>query len=210
MISRKYCVDSTIWLQKNFKDQYAKKAKQRGLRSRSWFKLETIDRIDSLFYSGMTVVELGSSPGGWSLYARKKIGSTGNIIACDILPMKDILGVDFFRGDCTDINFLQKLFVHTRNERAQIVLSDMSPNTTGIPIIDINKSIYLGNLALNICHHVLVPGGTFLVKIFQGSGFDEYLHCVRYLFHRVRIRKPDSSRYYSREVYIVAKEYKQS
>lgn len=201
-------MSATKWLQGHFKDQYARNAQKRKLRSRSWFKLEAMNRIDTLFNVGMTVLDLGSAPGGWSLYAKHEVGNTGNIIACDILPMQNIYGVCFFHGDCADINFFKVLFTWTQNEKVQVVLSDMSPNITGISIVDINKSIYLGNLALDICHNVLITGGTFLVKIFQGKGFDEYLYCIRYLFRTVKIRKPDASRNRSREVYIVAKEYR--
>lgn len=209
MIYSKYFVGSKIRrLKHSFNDQYVQRAKKQELRSRSWFKLEEIDRMDSLLRVGMTVVDLGSSPGGWSLYAKKAIGQSGSVIACDIMPMKNIFGVDFFQGDCTDINFLKMLLLKIKRKKVQVVLSDMSPNTTGISIIDINKSISLGNLALDICRNILVPGGTFVVKIFQGSEFDKYLSYVRYSFRTVRIRKPDSSRCRSREVYIVAKKYK--
>lgn len=198
---------SKIWLQEHFRDQYARNAQKRELRSRSWFKLAEINQVDVLLRTGMKVVDLGSFPGGWSLYAKNKVGSTGKIIACDILPMRDINGVHFFHGDCTDINFFKNLFVWTKNKKVQVVLSDMSPNITGIAIVDINKSIYLGNLALNVCRNVLMSGGNFLVKVFQGEGFDKYLLFLRCMFRTVRIYKPVSSRNRSREVYVVAKEY---
>lgn len=201
-------MNSIVWLQRHFNDQYTRKAQKRGLRSRSWFKLAEINKIDTLFRVGMTIVDLGSAPGGWSLYVKNKIGDTGNIIACDILPMRDICGVHFFQGDCSSINFLKILFTWTKNKKVQVVLSDMSPNITGISIVDINNSVYLGNLALDICHNILIPGGNFLVKIFQGQGFDKYLYDIRYFFHIVKIRKPNPSRCSSREVYIVAKKYK--
>lgn len=197
-----------MWLREHYKDKYTKKARQLGLRSRSWFKLEIIDQVDMLFCSGMTVVDLGAAPGGWSLYVKNKVGSIGNIIACDILPMQHIDGVYFFKGSCVDVNFLKMLFKWTKNKKVQVVLSDMSPNMTGVSIIDVNQSIYLGNIALKICQDILMPGGTFLVKVFQGLGFNDYLYSVRHLFRAIKIRKPDASRCRSREVYIVAKEYK--
>lgn len=197
-----------MWLREHYKDKYVQAARKQGLRSRSWFKLEAINCIDILFRSGMTVVDLGAAPGGWSLYAKKQVGNTGSVVACDILPMQYICGVYFFLGDCVDINFLKMLFKWTENRKVQVVLSDMSPNISGVSIVDINRSIYLGNIALNMCQNILIPGGTFLVKVFQGSGLDKYLCNVRHLFRTVKIRKPDSSRCRSREVYIVAKEYK--
>lgn len=201
-------MNSITWLHEHFKDQYTRKAQKKALRSRSWFKIEEINKIDYIFRAGMKIIDLGSAPGGWSLYVKNKIGKTGIIIACDILPMKSIFGVYFFQGNCTDINFLKMLFAWTKNKKVQVVLSDMSPNMTGISTIDINKSIYLGNLALKVCRSVLMSGGTFVVKIFQGIGFDEYLYNIRNLFHTVKIRKPGASRCCSKEVYIVAKEYK--
>lgn len=199
---------SSDWLRECFKDKYTWKVRKQELRSRSWFKLEAIDQIDSLFHVGMTVVDLGAAPGGWSLYIKNQVGSVGNIIACDILPMRNICGVRFFQGNCVDVNFLKMLFIWTNKKKVQVVLSDMAPNITGVSIIDINRSMYLGNAALDMCQDILEPGGTFVVKIFQGLGFDEYLYNVRYLFHTVKIRKPDSSRRRSREVYVVAKKYK--
>lgn len=201
-------MNSIAWLKGNFKNQYTKIAQEKKLRSRAWFKLEAIDRIDVLLHVGMTVVDLGSSPGGWSLYVKNKVGNTGNVIACDLLPMQSIVGVDFFKGDCTDTNFLEMLFIWIKNKKVHVVLSDMSPDISGISVVDISKSIYLGNLALYICKNILIDGGAFLVKIFQGIGFNEYLRCVRRLFSIVKVRKPYASRSCSREVYIVAKNYK--
>lgn len=198
-------MSSSKWFAKYFKDQYFKQAQQRKLRSRSWFKLQSIDRTDMLFDEGMTVVDLGSSPGGWSSYVRHQIGDTGNIIACDVLPMKKIFGVHFLQKDCSDSNFIKMLLYLIKYKKVQVVLSDMSPNTTGISVIDVNKSIYLGNIALNICKRILISDGTFLVKIFQGKDFEDYIYNVRSLFKIVKIRKPKASRSASREVYIVAK-----
>lgn len=190
---------------KYFKDQYFQKAQQQKLRSRSWFKLQSIDQTDMLFYDGMTVIDLGSAPGGWSSYVIYRIGNTGNVIACDILPMKKIFGVHFLQKDCSAPSFLKILLCWMQDQKAQIILSDMAPNTTGISLIDVNRSIYLGTVALEICKQVLISGGTFLVKIFQGKGFEEYLYNVQSLFKTVKIRKPKASRSNSREVYILAK-----
>lgn len=208
MVNRKRSMRSSGWLQKHFKDQYVKAAQRQKLRSRSWFKLDAINRMDALFSTGMTVIDLGSAPGGWTLYVKNKIGKTGRIIACDILSMRNISGVNFLKGDCSNPNILKILCTWVGQKQVNVVLSDMSPNTTGISIIDVSRSIYLGNLALNICRSVLMRRGAFLVKVFQGKGLDKYLCDVHSLFNIVRIRKPDASRSHSREVYIVAKERK--
>lgn len=201
-------MSSSEWFSKCFKDRYFKQAQQQKLRSRSWFKLRSIDRTDMLFCKGMTVIDLGSAPGGWSSYVKCQIGDTGSVIACDILPMKKIFGVRFLQKDCSDSNFIKVLLYLIKYKKVQIVLSDMSPNTTGISVIDVNKSMYLGMVALNICRHILISEGTFLVKIFQGKGFENYMYNIRSLFKIVKIRKPEASRSSSREVYIVAKKLK--
>ncbi|CAD83620.1 cell division protein 23S rRNA methyltransferase FtsJ [Candidatus Blochmanniella floridana] len=193
---------------KYFIDQYALQAQNQKLRSRSWFKLQSIDRLDKLLKQGMTVIDLGSTPGGWSSYVIKQISNLGTIVSCDILPMKKIAGVKFLQGDCSNINFLNEIDLKIKHKRAQVVLSDMSPNTTGISTVDVCKSIYLGKIALNMCCRFLAPGGSFLVKIFQGDGFDQYLYNLKCLFHKVKVRKPSSSRSHSREVYIVSKDFK--
>lgn len=208
MVNSKRCMRSSGWLKKHFKDQYAKEAQRQKLRSRAWFKLDAINRMDALFDVGMTVIDLGSAPGGWALYVKNKIGKTGRIVACDRLSMRNISGVDFLKGDCSDPNVFKILCTWVGQKKVNVVLSDMSPNTTGISTIDVSRSIYLGYLALNICRNTLMYKGTFLVKVFQGKDLDKYLCDVRSLFNIVRIRKPDSSRSHSREVYIVAKERK--
>lgn len=206
MVNNKRFMCSSGWLQKHFKDQYVKEAQKQKLRSRSWFKLDAIHCKDALFSTGMTVIDLGSAPGGWTLYVKNKIGKTGRIIACDILPMRNISGVNFLQGDCSDPEIFKILCAWVGQKKVNVILSDMSPNITGISIIDVSQSLRLGNLALNICRNVLMCRGAFLVKVFQGKGLDKYLCDVRSLFNIVRIRKPDASRSHSREVYIVAKE----
>ncbi|URJ30852.1 23S rRNA (uridine(2552)-2'-O)-methyltransferase RlmE [Candidatus Blochmannia vicinus (nom. nud.)] len=208
MINKKCSVPSSRWLQKYCKDQYVIEARKLKLRSRAWFKLDTINHMDMLISSGMTVIDLGSAPGGWTMYVKNRIGNTGRVIACDILPMRRISGVDFLQGDCSDPNVLKTLRTWIGQQKVHVVLSDMSPNITGISIIDVNQSIYLGNVALNICRDILMYGGNFLVKIFQGKGWDQYMCDVHSLFNLVKIRKPDASRSHSREVYIVAKKRK--
>ncbi|MNO96208.1 Ribosomal RNA large subunit methyltransferase E [compost metagenome] len=152
----------------------------------------------------MTVVDLGAAPGGWSQYAVTQIGGTGRIIACDLLPMDPIVGVDFLQGDFRDELVLKALLERVGDSKVQVVMSDMAPNMCGTPAVDIPRSMYLVELALEMSRDVLAPGGSFLVKVFQGEGFEEYLKEIRSLFTKVKVRKPDSSRARSREVYIVA------
>lgn len=208
MIFRKRIAHYAIWNKKSCIDRYAELARKTGLRSRAWFKLKEIDRIDQLFKIGMSVIDLGSAPGGWSVYVSNKIGKTGKIVACDRFPMKKIDGVKFLQVDCFDPRLLNMLSLLFEYKTVQIVLSDMSPSTTGISLIDVNKSILLADAALEICNQFLSPGGTFLVKIFHGANFEKYLYSIKSIFNTVRIRKPSASRMNSREVYIVAKELK--
>ncbi|VDY32531.1 Ribosomal RNA large subunit methyltransferase E [Morganella morganii] len=156
----------------------------------------------------MTIVDLGAAPGGWSQYAVNHIGQSGRVIACDLLPMDPIVGVDFLQGDFRDENVLKALLGRVGDKKVQVVMSDMAPNMSGTPAVDIPRAMYLVELALDMCRSVLAPGGSFIVKVFQGDGFDEYLREVRSLFTKVKIRKPDASRARSREVYIVATGWK--
>lgn len=149
-------------------------------------------------------MDLGAAPGGWSQYVVSQIGEKGRIIACDILSMDPIVGVDFLQGDFCDELVLKALLERVGSDKVQVVMSDMAPNMSGTPAVDIPKAMYLVELALDMCRDILAPGGSFLVKVFQGEGFDEYLREIRSLFTTVKIRKPDASRARSREVYIVA------
>jgi len=204
MTTKKRSGSSSRWLQEHFSDKYVLEAQKKGLRSRAWFKLEEIQQGDKLFKPDMAVVDLGAAPGGWSQYVATQIGKKGRIIACDILPMDPIVGVDFLQGDFRDPLVLQALLERVGEGKVQVVMSDMAPNMSGTPAVDIPKAMYLVELALEMCRDVLAPGGSFLVKVFQGEGFDEYLREIRSLFTKVKIRKPDASRARSREVYIVA------
>ena len=192
------------WLQEHFSDKYVQQAKKKGFRSRAWFKLEEIQQSDNIFKPGMTVVDLGAAPGGWSQYVVQQLGNKGRIIACDLLPMDPIVGVDFLQGDFRDELVLKALLDRVGDNKVQVVMSDMAPNMSGTPAVDIPRSMYLVELALDMCRDVLAPGGSFIVKVFQGEGFDEYLGQIRSLFTKVKVRKPDASRSRSREVYIVA------
>lgn len=208
-MGKKRSASSSRWLQEHFKDKYVQQAqKKKGLRSRAWFKLEEIQQSDKLFKPGMTVVDLGAAPGGWSQYVVTQIGDTGRVIACDLLPMDPIVGVDFLQGDFRDEMVLKALLERVGDNKVQVVMSDMAPNMSGMTAVDIPRAMYLAELALEMCRDVLAPGGSFLIKVFQGEGFDDYLRDVRALFTTVRVRKPDSSRARSREVYIVASGWK--
>ncbi len=208
MAYKKRSGSSGRWLQEHLSDKYVLEARKKGLRSRAWFKLNEIQQSDKLFKQGMTVVDLGASPGGWSQYVVTQVGHTGRVIACDLLPMDPIKGVDFLQGDFCDEWVLKTLFEMVEGNKVQVVISDMAPNMSGTPAIDIPRSMYLVELALDLCRELLSPGGSFLVKIFQGDGFDICLQEIRSLFTKVKIRKPDASRNRSREVYIVATGWK--
>ncbi|MBG3020975.1 MULTISPECIES: 23S rRNA (uridine(2552)-2'-O)-methyltransferase RlmE [Proteus] len=204
MANKKRSASSSRWLQEHFSDKYVQQAKKKGFRSRAWFKLEEIQQSDNIFKPGMTVVDLGAAPGGWSQYVVQQLGNKGRIIACDLLPMDPIVGVDFLQGDFRDELVLKALLDRVGENKVQVVMSDMAPNMSGTPAVDIPRSMYLVELALDMCRDVLAPGGSFIVKVFQGEGFDEYLGQIRSLFTKVKVRKPDASRSRSREVYIVA------
>lgn len=204
MSNKKRSASSTRWLNEHFKDRFVQQAQKKGLRSRAWFKLEEIQNTDKLFKPGMTVVDLGAAPGGWSQYVASQIGNKGRIIACDILPMDPIVGVDFLQGDFRDEAVLSALLDRVGEDKVQVVMSDMAPNMSGQPAVDIPRAMYLVELALEMCRDVLALNGSFIVKIFQGEGFEEYLKSVRDMFKVVKIRKPEASRARSREVYIVA------
>lgn len=208
MATKKRSTSSRRWLREHFRDKYVQYAQKKGLRSRAWFKLKEIQQSDKLFRPGMTVVDLGASPGGWSQYVATQIGGKGRVIACDILPMEPMAGIDFLQGDFREPRVLQELLKWIGEQKVQVVLSDIAPNMSGTPAVDIPKYIYLIELELNMCRDILEPGGSFLVKVFQGEGFDEYLQKIRSLFTKVKIRKPDASRARSREVYIVATGHK--
>jgi 23S rRNA (uridine2552-2'-O)-methyltransferase len=208
MTKKKQSVSSQRWMTEHFHDKYVQKAQKLGLRSRAVFKLEEIQLKDQLIKPGMTVVDLGAAPGGWSQLATKLVGSNGHIIACDILPMDPLVGVDFLQGDFREEQVLETLMNKIGGKNVDIVLSDMAPNMAGNDSIDQAKSIYLVELALDMCHQVLKPNGCFIVKVFMGEGFDEYFRAIKQAFKSVKTRKPDSSRARSREVYLVATGYK--
>ncbi|XOD69931.1 MAG: 23S rRNA (uridine(2552)-2'-O)-methyltransferase RlmE [Sodalis sp. (in: enterobacteria)] len=204
MSNKKRSESSNRWLQEHFSDKYVQQSQKNALRSRAWFKLDEIQHKDKLFRPGMSVVDLGAAPGGWSQYVVTQIGSNGRIISCDVDLIEPIEGVDFLQGDCRDPLMLKDLLKRIGKQKVHVVLSDMAPNMSGIPAIDIPKCLYLVEIALDVCRAILAPGGSFLVKVFHGESFDQYLRDIRSMFTKVKIRKPEASRARSREVYIVA------
>ena len=196
---------STNWLKEHFDDPYVKKAQQKGYRSRATFKLEEIDQKDKLIRNGMSVVDLGSAPGGWSDYALHRVGDKGKVIALDILPMTPLTGVHFIEGDFREDHVLEQLNEVLAGQSIDLVLSDMAPNMTGVDAIDQPGSMHLVELALDFAINNLSKQGDFLVKVFQGEGFDDFLKSMRTHFTKVTTRKPDASRARSREVYLLGR-----
>lgn len=195
-------------MQEHFDDEYVKLARAQGYRSRAVFKLKEIQEKDKLIKPGMNVVDLGAAPGGWSQFVRPILGKKSKLIALDILPMEQVEGVDFIRGDFREESVLEELTSALENAPVDVVLSDMAPNLSGNKGIDQPNSIYLCELALDTAKIVLVKGGSFLVKVFQGEGFDAFNRDVQQHFEKVVIRKPKASRPRSNEVYILAKGFK--
>jgi 23S rRNA (uridine2552-2'-O)-methyltransferase len=201
---------SRQWLAEHESDPYVKQARQAGYRSRAVFKLEEIQRTDRIIRPGMTIVDLGAAPGGWSQLASKLLQGRGRIVALDILPMDAIIGVDFLQGDFSDDEVLAQLDQMLGEHRPQLVMSDMAPNTTGIADVDHDRSMHLVELSLDFARQRLVPGGDFLVKVFQGRHFQPFVQALRTSFQTVKVRKPPASRQRSPELYLLARGFKVS
>ncbi|MAT52653.1 MAG: 23S rRNA (uridine(2552)-2'-O)-methyltransferase RlmE [Porticoccaceae bacterium] len=199
---------SRRWLQEHEKDIFVQKSRQEGFRSRASYKLLALDEKDRLLRPGMTVVDLGAAPGGWSQVAADRVGDKGLVIASDILPMDTIAGVHFVQGDFTEQSVLDQLLDALEGRSVDLVISDMAPNMSGMKAVDQPKAMYLVELALDMAHQVLKPGGGFVAKVFQGEGFDELLIQLKQAFKSVAVRKPEASRARSSEVYLVAKDYR--
>jgi 23S rRNA (uridine2552-2'-O)-methyltransferase len=193
------------WIKKHVNDAYVKKAQVDGYRSRASYKLLEIVEKDRLIRSGMTVVDLGSTPGGWSQVSARLVGHEGRVHALDILPMDAIAGVDFIQGDFTEENVFEQLMTLIEKRPVDLVISDMAPNLSGNKAVDQPAMVYLAELALELAGKVLSSNGVFIAKLFQGQGFDVFVLDVRKLFSEVSIIKPDASRSRSREVYLMAK-----
>ncbi|OQW90813.1 MAG: 23S rRNA methyltransferase [Beggiatoa sp. IS2] len=198
------------WLDRWQKDSYVKQASQLGYRSRAAFKLAQIDNRDSLFYPKMTVIDLGSTPGSWCQWVWQRLEGQVELFAVDILPMEPLPKVTFIQGDFTDIAVEQLLLEALRNRKVDLVMSDMSPNMSGIKVVDQSRALLLAELARDLALNNLRLGGHFLTKLFCGEGFDTYVRGLRSYFQQVVIRKPAASRTQSAEVYILAKHYCQS
>lgn len=208
MTKKKHSASSKRWLTEHFADKYVQQAQKAGWRSRAVFKLEQLQERDNLIKPGMTVVDLGAAPGGWSQLASQLVGDKGTVIACDILPMDPLAGVDFLQGDFREESVLNTLLNRIDGRNVDIILSDMAPNMSGNNSVDQARSMYLCELALDMCDHVLKSNGGFAIKVFQGEGFDAFFRAVKEKFSVIKTRKPESSRARSREVYLVASGFK--
>lgn len=195
-------------MKEHFDDPYVKQSWQDGYRSRASYKLLEIDEKDKLLRPGMTVIDLGAAPGGWSQIAAEKVGPQGMVIASDILDMDGLADVSFVQGDFTEESVLNAILEQLENRPVDLVMSDMAPNMSGMAAIDQPQAMYLVELALELARETLSPGGQLLVKVFQGEGFDSYLKELRESFKRVVTRKPGASRARSREVYLLAEGFR--
>ncbi len=196
---------SSRWLREHFDDPYVKRARQEGYRSRASYKLLEIQQRDRLIAPGMTVVDLGAAPGGWSQLAARLTGSGGRVVALDILPMDPVPGVEFIQGDFREQQVLDRLLECLGGCPVDLVMSDMAPNISGIKAMDQPRAIYLAELALDLSCSVLAPGGDLLLKGFEGEGMEELRRGLRSAFRKVVTRKPAASRPRSREVYLLAR-----
>jgi 23S rRNA (uridine2552-2'-O)-methyltransferase len=194
---------SKRWLQEHHQDAYVLKARAQGYRSRAVFKLAEIQRKDRIIKPDQLVLDLGAAPGGWSEYAQQIVGDRGKVIALDLLPIEPIVGVEFIQGDFTEQQTLDQLLALIDDRRLDLVLSDMAPNLSGMDSVDQPRSIYLAELALDLACRLLTSDGVFVVKLFQGEGFEELIALLRRSFKAVRFRKPDASRARSSEIYAV-------
>ncbi len=199
---------SARWLREHFTDEYVKRAQQEGYRSRAVYKLLEINEKDRLVRPGLTVVDLGAAPGGWSQLAMKLVGGSGVVIALDLLPMEPLAGVEFIQGDFRETAVLERLLAVLDQRPVDLVLADMAPNTSGIKGVDQPRGIYLNELALDFARRCLRPGGDFLLKAFQGEGFDAFLQEARRSFASIAPRKPKASRARSAEQYLLARNYR--
>jgi 23S rRNA (uridine2552-2'-O)-methyltransferase len=199
---------SASWMSRHLSDPFVKQAQKDGYRSRSAYKLVELNEKDKLIRPGMRLLDLGSAPGGWSQVAGKLVGDKGRVLATDILPMDTLRNVDFIQGDFTDDAIVQQLLDWLGGGKFDLIISDIAPNVTGISSADQASSIHFLELALDTVRKTLKPGATFVAKMFQGTGSDQYVKELRGHFEKVTIRKPAASRKESREVYLVAKGFK--
>ena len=204
---------SKTWLKEHFDDEFVRRSQQDGYRSRAIYKLIEIDQKDRLVKPGMTVIDLGAAPGGWSEYCVKKVGKKGTMVALDILPMEPIEGVTIIEGDFRENLVFDELMTvinsaANNSGKVDLVISDMAPNISGMGSVDMPRAYYLCDLALELARQVLKPGGGLLVKLFQGEGFEAYNKALKSSFSKVVMRKPRASRARSREIYALATGFK--
>lgn len=194
---------SKSWMAEHVNDPFVQRAKSEGWRARAAYKLMEIDDKDKLIRPGMVVVDLGAAPGSWSQVANKRVGEAGRVFALDLLPMEPIPGVEFMQGDFHDEEFVERFEETLGGRQVDLVMSDIAPNISGIPSSDQARSVYLAELALDFAQKHLAPGGRFLVKVFQGEGFDAFRKQMESDFKSVLVRKPQASRGRSSEVYLL-------
>ena len=199
---------SRRWMHEHLSDEFVKKAQKEGYRSRAVYKLLEIVEKKAIIRNGDKVLDLGAAPGGWSQVAAKLVGSQGKVVASDILPIELIDGVDFLQGDFTEQSVYDDLLVMTDGAKVDVVLSDMAPNMSGQLSVDQPKSMYLAELAIEMAIKTLNPGGSFVVKVFQGDGFDVFVQNAKKAFKKVSVIKPKASRPRSKEVYLLASQLK--
>jgi 23S rRNA (uridine2552-2'-O)-methyltransferase len=199
---------STRWLQRQKKDPYVKQAQQSEYRSRAVYKLKEIDEKDHLFHKGQTVIDLGAAPGSWSQYVARRVGPQGKVIAIDILPVDSIDNVLFIKGDFTDQAIYEQCLYSLAGQKADLVISDMAPNISGIKSSDQARSMHLAETTRDLACQVLNPGGDVLIKIFEGEGVTEFREGLKEHFRQILTRKPRASRDSSREFYLLARSFK--
>lgn len=196
---------STAWLREHRQDPFVQRAIRAGYRSRACYKLIEIDDRDGLLKRGAVVVDLGSAPGGWSQVAAERIGDAGKIVASDARPMEPLAGVSFVQGDFTENDTFERILAEIGRKGADLVISDMAPDMSGISAVDQPRAVYLAELALSLARRTLRPGGDFLAKVFQGEGVDALFDEAGGYFERILTRKPLASRARSREIYLLAR-----
>jgi 23S rRNA (uridine2552-2'-O)-methyltransferase len=199
---------SKQWLREHFDDSYVRRSQEDGYRSRASYKLLEIQEKDQLIRPGMTVIDLGSAPGGWSQVAAALVGEKGKVLASDILPMDSLAGVEFIQGDFTEQPVLDEILARLGDTGADLVISDMAPNLSGMKEMDQPRAMYLAELALDLAKTTLHDGAYFLVKVFQGEGFEHFHGQLKECFQSVKTRKPGASRQRSREIYLLGAGFK--
>ena len=206
-MSKKRKPSSKRWLREHETDPYVQQARREGYRSRAVYKLEELDRRDRLLKPGISIVDLGAAPGGWCQYVERRLGDRVRLVATDVLPMDPVPGANFtfVQGDFREPEVLARIEAAVGEGKVDLVLSDMAPNISGVDAADQAGSVHLAELALDFARSRLKPGGTFVTKLFQGEGFDEFLRALRRDFAKVTLRKPKASRPRSREIYLVAR-----